>query len=76
MFKSLPRLDLRRFVYPHTFSTNGTPLSLILDKISGYCHQIWFHCIVTFNMMYFCLNKARNDNLANFNKIKNIFRRM
>ena len=24
MFKSLPSLDLRRFVYPHTFSTNGT----------------------------------------------------
>ena len=30
MFKSLPGLDLRRFVYPHTFSTNGTSIRLIL----------------------------------------------
>ena len=28
MFKSLPSLDLRRFVYPHTFSTNGPPIRL------------------------------------------------
>ena len=32
MFKSVPGLDLRRFVYPHTFSTNGTAIRLILSK--------------------------------------------
>ena len=38
MFKSLPGLDLRRFVYPHTFSTNGNPIRHIdpPDASGGY----------------------------------------
>ena len=44
MFKSLPVWDLRRFVYPHTFSTNGTPIRLIdrnnLNIIGNFRMQI------------------------------------
>ena len=35
MFKSLPSLDLCRFVYPHTFSTNDTPIRLESLKIES-----------------------------------------
>ena len=34
MFKSLPGLDLRRFVYPHTFSTNELQ-GLFLEEMVG-----------------------------------------
>ena len=51
-FKSLPGLDLRRFVYPQTFSTNGTPIRLILiiTQISS-------------KKLFIALNKLWEDNL-------------
>ena len=49
MFKSLPGLDLRRFVYPHTFSMNGTPIRLMIYTTInnlGECCYICFKAVL------------------------------